>query len=244
MYPDPFRDLEVAYHYLTRRPPCWVSESALARHGDLDGIVAAIRNDRPDPSDSDAVLRTLAAIARHDRRASTVALHSLAAELRRRLSRAVTGEYRADALGDLAAVILEGNSAGVGLGHRFVNRAHNRTNKHHRGVRHHGRATPSTVDPLPTDRVIEFHDRQCGPADIADLVASRVDLERFGIAVATAIADGAITEEAWRTYADHRLRVVYQPDRLPVPTRQRVAAYRAAKRLQPIIDLHLQGHAA
>lgn len=244
MNPDPFRDLEVAYRYLTRRPPCWVSEPALAHHGDLDGIVAAIRNDRPDPSDSDAVLRMLAAIARHDRRASTVALHSLAAELRRRLSRAVTGEYRADALGDLAAVILEGNSAGVGLGHRFVNRAHNRTNKHHRGVRHHGRAAPSTVDPLPTERVIGYQDRQFAPADIADLVASRVDLERFRAAIDTAIAAGDLTEETWQTYADHRLRVVYLPDRLPVPTRQRVAAYRAAKRLQPIVDSHLHGHAA
>lgn len=244
MYPDPFRDLEVAYRQLTRRPPCWVSEPALVRCGDLDGIVAAIRNDRPDPSDSDTVLRALAAIARHDHDAATVGLYSLSAELRKRLSRAVTGEYRADALGDLAAVILEGNSAGVGLGHRFVNRAHNRTNKHHRGVRHHGRTVPSTVDPLPTDRVVEHQDRQVAPADIGDVVAARLDLERFRMAIAAAITAGELTEEAWQTYADHRLRVVYLPDRSPVPTRQRVAAYRAAKRLQPIVDFHLQGHAA
>lgn len=157
---------------------------------------------------------------------------------------AVCGWCSNDALGDLAAVILEGNSAGVGLGHRFVNRAHNRTNKHHRGVRHHGRTVPSTVDPLPTDRVVEHQDRQGAPADIGDVVAARVDLERFRMAIAAAITAGELTEEAWKTYADHRLRVVYLPARSPVPTRQRVAAYRAAKRLQPIVDFHLQGHAA
>jgi hypothetical protein len=111
-------------------------------------------------------------------------------------------------------------------------------------VRHHGRATPSTVDPLPIDRVIEYRDRQDTPADIAEVVAARVDLERFRAAVATAIADGDLSEAAWLTYADHRIRVVYLPDRAPVPTRLRVAAYRAAKRLQPIIDTHLHGHAA
>jgi hypothetical protein len=244
MHPDPFRDLEVAYCQLTRRPPDWIRDPALASFNGLDGIVAAIRNDHPDPTASDTVVRTLDALAHHDRRAATVALYSLAAELRRRLNRAATAEYRTDALGELAAVVLEGNTAGAGLGHRYVNRAHNRTNKHHHRVRHHGRAVPSTVDPLPTDRVIEYQDRQVAPADIADLVACRVDLERFRAAVSAAIAVGDLTEEVWLTYADHRLSVVYMPGRPPVPTRQRVAAYRDAKRLQPIIDLHLQGHAA
>ena len=244
MQPDPFRDLAVAYRHLVRRPPAWTRHPALCRHGGLDGIVAAIRDDHPDPAGSDAVVRALASISSQDRQAATVILYGLAAELERRLSRATTGEYRADALGELAAVILEGDTAGSGLGHRYVNRAHNRTSKHHHRVRHHGRAVPSTVDPLPTDRVIEHHDRQSTPTDVADLVATRVDLERFGTAVATAIAEGDLAERTWTTYADHRLRVVYLPDRPPVPTRQRVAAYRAAKKLQPLIDTHLQGHAA
>jgi hypothetical protein len=244
MYPDPFRDLAVAYRHLVRRPPEWTGHPALVRYASLDGIVAAIRDDRPDSAGSDAALRTLAAIAREDRRAATVALYGLAAELERRLTRAATAEYRVDALGELAAVILEGDTTGRGLGHRYVNRAHNRTHKHHHRVRHHGRATPSTVDPLPTDRVIDYHDRQSTPIDIADLVAARVDLERFGAAVAIAIAKGDFAEQTWATYAEHRLRVVYLPDRPPVPTRARVAAYRAAKKVQPLIETYLQGHAA
>lgn len=244
MYPDPFRDLEVAYHHLTRRPPDWIRDPALAGYGDLDTIVAAIRTDRPDPTCSDTVLRTLGAIARHDRRAATVALYALAAELRRRVTRAATAEYRSDALGELASIVLEGDDSCDGLGHRYVNRAHNRTNKHHHRVRHHGQAMPATVDPLPTDRVIEYRDRTSGWTDIADAVACRVDLERFRAAVVTAVAAGDLTEEAWRTYADHRLRVVYEPDRSPVPTRRRVAAYRTGKKLQPIIEVHLRAHAA
>jgi hypothetical protein len=244
MYPDPFRDLAVAYKHLVLRPPEWSGHPALMRYDGLDAIVAAIRDDRPDPAGSDAALRTLAAIAREDRQAATVAVYSLAAELKRRLARAATAEYRADALGELAAVILEGNTAGRGLGHRYVNRAHNRTHKRHHRVRHHGRTTPSTVDPLPTDRVIDYHDRQSTPSDIADLVAARVDLERFGTAIAAAIAGGDLAEQTWCTYAEHRLRVMYLPDRPPVPTRARVAAYRAAKKVQPLIDIHLEGHAA
>ena len=244
MHPDPFRDLAVAYHHVTRRPPAWAQHPTLVAFGGIDGIVAAIRDDQPDPTRSDAALRAVLTVGVGDGRAATVALFSLAAELEQRLSRAATDEYRADALGELAAVILEGNASGSGLGHRFVNRAHNRTHKHHHRIRHHGRAIPSTVEPLPTDRVIEHHDRRSTPVDIADLVAAHVDLERFGTAIAIAIADGEVDEHTWTTYANHRLRVLYMPSRAPVPTRQRVAAYRAAKKLQPLIDVHLQGHAA
>jgi hypothetical protein len=244
MQPDPFRDLAVAYRHLVLRQPAWTSHPVLSQYGGLDGIVFAIRDDHPDPEGSDAVLRALVAVSLQDRRAVTVTLYGLAAELERRLSRATTSEYRADALGELAAVILEGDTAGPRLGHRYVNRAHNRTSKHHHRVRHHGRAVPSTVDPLPTDRVIDYHDRQSTPSDIGEVVAARVDLERFGTAVATAIAEGELAEQTWTAYADLRLRVVYLRNRAPVPTRERVAAYRAAKKLQPLIDAHLQGHAA
>lgn len=244
MQPDPFHDLAVAYHHVTRRPPAWTRHHTLSAYGGIDGIVEAIRDDRPNPARSDAALRALLTIGRGDGRATTVALFSLAAELEQRVNRAVTDEYRADALGELAAVILEGSTAGSGLGHRFVNRAHNRTHKHHHRVRHHGRTVPSTVEPLPADRLIEHHDRRSTPVDIADLVAAHVDLERFGTAIAVAIAEGDVDQQTWATYAGHRLRVLYVPGRAPVPTRQRVAAYRAAKKLQPIIDVHLQGHAA
>ncbi|HRE03211.1 MAG TPA: hypothetical protein PLV68_18070, partial [Ilumatobacteraceae bacterium] len=98
---------------------------------------------------------------------------------------------------------------------------------------------PSTVDPLPPDRVTDYRDQQFAQRDIADEVAARVDLERFGSAITGAIAAGVLAEATWMTYSDHRLRVVYLLDRPPVATRYRVAAYRAAKKLQPLIDMYL-----
>lgn len=244
MSSDPFRDLAVAYQHLTRRPPRWISHPSLSCYGALDGIVAAIRDDLPDSTDSDATLRTLATIGRDDSRAVTVALHSLVPELARRISRATTVEFRADALSELAAVILEPGEGRSQLAHRYVNRAHNRIHKHHHRVRNRGKAAPFTVHPLPNDRVLDYRDRQADRADIADLVAARVDLERFGIGIAAAIADGTLQSRTWVTFSDLRLRVVYVADRQPIPTRERVAAWRASKKVQPRIDQHLQGHAA
>src|SRR5688572_13627506 len=134
MHNDPYRGLAAVYGHLTRRPPDWIHHPAFSRYDDLDGIVAAVRHDHPDPTDSDTAIRTLIGLSRHDTRAGTVLLHALADEMRARLARSVTHEYRADALGELAAVILEGDPTGTQLGHRYVNRAHNRVHKHHRRV--------------------------------------------------------------------------------------------------------------
>lgn len=244
MSSDPFRDLAVAYQHLIRRPPRWTRHPALARHGGLDGIVAAIRDDQPDSTDSDATLRTLATIGREDGRATTVALYSLVPEVARRISRATTSEFRADALSELAAVILEPDDGRSQLAHRYVNRAHNRVHKHHHRVRNRGKAVPFTVHPLPNDRLLDYRDRQADQADIAELVAARVDLERFGTGIVTALAEGTLEPRTWATFSDLRLRVVYMADRQPIPTRERVAAWRASKKVQPLIDAHLQGHAA
>lgn len=244
MNPDPYRDLTAAYHHLTRRPPTWTSHPDLAHHDGLGAIVDAVRNDRPDPANSDHTVRTLAAIGRTEPTAITVLLHALAAELTARLARTITVEYRADALGELAAVILESDLDGPRIGHRLVNRAHNRTHKHHHRVRHHGHTDPTTVDPYPPDRIIDLHDFNAVTTDVAELATARVDLERFHVAIAAAVATGELGEKVWAVYSDHRLRTVFIPADSPAATRQRVAAYRAAKRIQPFIDIHLKGHAA
>ncbi|HRE03212.1 MAG TPA: hypothetical protein PLV68_18075, partial [Ilumatobacteraceae bacterium] len=62
MHPDPYRDLTDAFGHVTRRPPAWTQHPALVGYGDLDGIVAAIRDDHPDPTISDNLIRTLGAI--------------------------------------------------------------------------------------------------------------------------------------------------------------------------------------
>ena len=198
MHPDPFRDLEVAYRQLARRPPDWAAVPPCARTTASTGSSPLSATIAPTRRHRTPLLRALAAIAREDRRAATVALYASPPSFERRLSRAATAEYRADALGELAAVILEGDTAGSGLGHRYVNRAHNRTSKHHHRVRHHGRAVSvdrRSAPDRPRDRVPAT--ASSTPSDIADVVAARVDLERFGAAVAAAIAEGDLAEQAW-----------------------------------------------
>ena len=244
MNPDPYRDLTAAYHHLTRRPPAWIGHPDLADDGGIAAIVNAVRNDQPNPAGSDHTVRTLVAIGRTEPTAITVVLHALTAELTARLARTVTREYRAEALGELAAVILESDLTGPRIGHRLVNRAHNRTHKQHHRVRHHGHLDPKTVDPYAPDRIIDLHNHNTVTADVAELAAARVDLQRFHTAVVTAVASGELTGAAWATFSDHRLRSVFVAADAPVATRRRVAAYRAAKCIQPFIDVHLKGHAA
>ena len=80
--------------------------------------------------------------------------------------------------------------------------------------------------------------------DVAELATTRVDLHRFHIAITAAIASGELTDKSWADYRNHRLRTIFVPADNPTPTRRRVAAYRAAKRVQPFIDIHLTVHAA
>jgi hypothetical protein len=244
MHPDPYQALTAAYHQLTHRPPAWTRQPDLADCGGLDGIVDAIRADRPDPTRSDTTLRTLIAIGHADPTAITVALYALTGRLRARLTRSLTNEYRADTLGDLAAVVLDSDLTGPRLAARLVNRAHNRANKHHHRIRHHGHTDPKLVDPCPPDRVVALHDRHTSTADIADLAAARVDLERFHTAITAAIARHQLPANVWATYTNQRLQPTFIPPDAPFETRQRVAGHRAAQHLQPFIDHHLHGHAA
>lgn len=231
--------LDAAYQHLTRRPvpPAWRAE--LGDFTDLDVVVGAIRDDRPDPRRSDTVLRVLVTLGRRDRAAMTVALYALAPALRARLGRAVTDEYRADALADLAFVLLDSPLDRPGLAHRLVNRAHTRVWK--AAGRVHQRGIVSPVGITPQDPQVLTRKHGAIP-DFADDVTQRVDLSRFHAAVRHAVANGDLSERAWAAYRDHRLRRGVDPTGPSCSGTERKLAGRAAPRLQPLIDRHL--HAA
>ena len=243
MNPDPYGELARAYQRLAVRRLAWIGEPSFVNHGGLDGIVAAVRADHPDASASDRLVRRLASIGHEEESAMVVLLYALADELRFRLGRAFTAEYRSDALTDLATVVLEGDLAGPRIGHRLVNRAHTRTHKHHHRIRHRGYIEETTVDPYPPEWVIEAGDRRGVGADVADLAAARVDIARFHEAIMELLSSGVLPLAAWEVYRDHRLRSVFVLP-APAPTERRVAAYRVAQKLQPLVDSHLRGHAA
>lgn len=240
---NPYRDLDDAYQRLARRP---ARRTVLTRQGaDLDAIVATIRNDTPDSGPSDLTLRSLIAAGRTDPDALTVVLYALAPELRARLSHAATGEYHADALGDLALVVLDSDLDRPRLAHRLVNRAHNRVWRNARRVHTRGVVNIITTAPCPPDRLARLHDHRPGvTADVADTVVNRVDLERFLSVIETAIADGSIPPEVWAAYRDHRLHRAVAVGLPSSTSRERVAAHRAARRLAPYIDTYLGLHAA
>ena len=240
---NPYRDLNDAYQRLARHPARHTIPSGPG--GSLDEVVATIRDDTPDCSSSDLTLRSLIDAGRTDPDALTVALYALAPELWARLSHAATDEYHADALGDLALVVLDSDLDGSRLAHRLVNRAHNRVWRSARRVHTRGVLNVTTTVPCPPDRLARLHDhRPDVTADVADTVAGRVDLERFQTAVETAIADGLIPPEVWAAYRDHRLHRAVVAGQPPSSSRERVAAHRAARRLAPYIDTYLGLHAA
>lgn len=240
---NPYRDLDDAYQRLARHPARRRLPSGLG--GDLDAIVARIRDDTPDSGPSDQTLRSLIVAGRSHPDALTVVLYALAPELRARLSHAATGEYHADALGDLALVVLDGDLDGPRLAHRLVNRAHNRVWHSARRVRTRGVLNITTTVPCPPDRLARLRDhRPSVVTDVADAVVNRVDLERFLSVIETAVADGSIPPEVWAAFRDHRLHRAVAVG-LPSSTgRERVAAHRAARRLAPYIDTCLALHAA
>lgn len=242
--PDPYSDLARAYHHLARRPPAWAAQLAPDDGAGLDAVMEAIRAGGPDFVRSDATIRALAGLARRDPSAATVLLHALAPKLRQQLSRAATAEYRGDALTELAIVILENDLDGVGLARRLVNRAHTRTYKHERRIRHHGTTTPMVVDPCPPDWLANLHDSGFSCPDIAVAIADRVDLEQFTGGVHRLVANGGLTAGSWRAFVDHRLAGALHGPGVGAPTRQRVAAHRAARHLAPLIAHHLEFHAA
>lgn len=236
---NPYRDLDEAYQRLARRTiPSGPDE-------DLDALVATIRDDTPDSGPSDAALRSQIAAGRTNPDALTVVLHALAPQLRARLSRAATYEYHADALADLALVVLDSDLDGPCLAHRLVNRAHNRVWRSARRVHTRGVLNLTTTVPCPPARLALLHDYRPGvTGDFADVIANRVDLERFQNAIETAIADGVIPPEVWAAYRDHRLQRAVTVGLPTSSSRERVAAHRAARRLAPYIDTYLGLHAA
>ncbi len=240
---NPYRDLADAYQRLARRPARRTIPSG--PDGDLDAVVATIRDDSPDSGPSDLTLRSLVAAGRSDPDALTVVLHALAPQLQARLSHAATDEYHADALGDLALVVLDSDLDGPCLAHRLVNRAHNRVWRSARRVHTRGVLNLTTTVTCPPDRLARLRDHRPGvTGDIADVIANRVDLERFQSAIETAIADGVIPPEVWAAYRDHRLKRAVTVGLPTSSSRERVAAHRAARRLAPYIDTYLGLHAA
>lgn len=242
--PGPYSDLAQAYHHLARRPPAWARQLAPGDGLGLDAVVEAVRASGPDFTRSDATIRTLVGLAHRDPSAGTVLLHSLAPRLRQQLSRAATDEYRADALTELAIVILENDLDGEGLARRLVNRAHTRTYKREHRVRHRGTTTPMVVDPCPPDWLANLHDDRFSRPDIAVAIADRVDLERFTASAHYLVATRGLTSRSWRAFVDHRLAGALHGTGVGSPTRQRVAAHRAAQHLAPLIAHHLELHAA
>lgn len=240
---NPYRDLDAAYQQLARHP---ANRTIPTGHGgNLDAIVATIRHDKPDSGPSDQTLRAMIAAGRTNPDAVTVVLYALAPELRARVSRAATDEYHVDVLGDLALVILDSDLDRPGLGHRLVNRAHNRTWRSAGRVRTRGVLNLTTIAPCPPDRLGRLHDKQPATGnDVADTVVDRIDLARFGAAVETAVANGLIPPEVWDTYREHRLRRAVTGPTTPSTSRERVAAHRAARRLAPYIDTYLGLHVA
>ena len=116
-----FRHIEADYRRVARDglPDQWRIDAATP-----DDAVEAIRDHRQNQARSDDLTRRLATIARTDQRAAVVVLYALAPLLGARLGRAVTAEYRTDALTELAMVILDSPLDGPRLAHRLVNRAH------------------------------------------------------------------------------------------------------------------------
>lgn len=231
-----YDDVAATYRHLTRRPLPWLPELG---YRSLDDLVAVIRDDHPDSTRSDTTLRRLIELGRHHSDATTVALYALAPRLSARLGRAVTSEYRHDALTDLATVLLDSDHDGPRLAARLVNRAHNRTYKAARRVTQRGVRTVITTFPLDPDRLTALARPE---DDIATAVTRHVDLVRFSRAVHAAIDAGTLTEAAWSAYRDHRLRGALRPDDRVATSHERTTASRTAHKLESLITTYL--HAA
>ena len=232
-----FRHIEADYRRIARDglPDQWCIELAA-----VDDLVEAIRDHREHQQRSDDLTRRLATIARTDQRAAVVVLYALAPLLGARLGRAVTAEYRTDALTELAMVILDSPLDGPRLAHRLVNRAHTRVYKAARRVEHRGVVHIVQIAPVDPQRMLASDG--AGAADIADGVTDRMALDQFNNAVLTAVSTGTLSPPVWEAFRDHRLRRALDSSG-PISTAvQRKLASRAAMRIQPLVDRYL--HAA
>ena len=206
----------------------------------LDGVVEAIRDHREHQKRSDDLTRQLATIARTDQRAAVVVLYALAPMLGARLGRAVTAEYRTDALTELAMVILDSPLDGPRLAHRLVNRAHTRVYKAARRVGQRGVVHVVEIAPVDPQRMPASV--RTFAADIADGVTDRLALAKFNDALLTAVDNGTLSPPVWAAFRDHRLRRALDPSGPTSTGVQRKLASRAASRIQPLVDQYL--HAA
>jgi len=232
-----FRHIEADYRRVARDgiPDQWGIDLVT-----LDDVVEAVRDHREHQERSDGLTRRLATIARTDQRAAVVVLYALAPMLGARLGRAVTTEYRTDALTELAMVILDSPLDGPRLAHRLVNRAHTRVYKAARRVEQRGVVHIVEIAPVDPQRMV-VKVRAC-TADIADRVTDRLALTRFNSAVLTAVGSGTLSSPVWAAYRDHRLRRALDPSAPTSTGVQRKLASRAATRIQPLVDQYL--HAA
>jgi hypothetical protein len=232
-----FRHIEADYRRIARDglPDQWCIDLAT-----LDDVVEAIRDHREHQQRSDDLTRRLATIARTDQRAAVVVLYALGLLLGARLGRAVTAEYRTDALTELAMVILDSPLDGPRLAHRLVNRAHTRVYKAARRVEQRGVVHIVEIAPVDPQRMVASDG--AGAADIADGVTDRLALARFIDVVLTAVDSGTLSPPVWAAYRDYRLRRALDPSGPASTGVQRKLASRAATRIQPLVDLYL--HAA
>ena len=232
-----FRHIEADYRRIARDglPDQWGIDLVT-----LDDVVEAVRDHREHQERSDGLTRRLATIARTDQRAAVVVLYALAPMLGARLGRAVTTEYRADALTELAMVILDSPLDGPRLAQRLVNRAHTRVYKAARRVEHRGVVHIVEIAPIDPQRMVAS-DGACA-VDIADRVTDRLALARFNNAVLAAVECGELSASLWSAFQDHRLRRALHRSG-PISTGvQRKLASRAAIRIKPLVDQYL--HAA
>lgn len=78
--------------------------------------------------------------------------------------------------------------------------------------------------------------------DLAVFAAARADLSGFATSVADSIATGQLTESAWNAYRDHRLARALSDAAPRCTSSERATASRAARQLQPAIQVHLVCH--
>jgi hypothetical protein len=232
-----FRHIEADYRRVARDgiPDQWCIDLVT-----LDDVVEAVRDHREHQERSDGLTRRLATIARTDQRAAVVVLYALAPMLGARLGRAVTAEYRTDALTELAMVILDSPLDGPRLAHRLVNRAHTRVYKAARRVEQRGVVNIVQIAPVDPHRMAASVGT-CA-ADVADGVTDRLALARFNDAARLAVDNGDLSASLWTAFRDHRLWRALDPSGPTSTGVQRKLASRAARRIQPLVDQYL--HAA
>lgn len=252
-----YRAIDAAYEAIVRHPPVWLATLAPTTNDQLDSgrrasvreqldrIVAVINSDRPsDTLGSDDMLRQLIAIGRDDSDAITVILRAFIPRLRARIRSHALAEYHADAIAALSMVCLDSNLDGPNLAMRLLNRAHNRTWREGRRFRNRGEINRFRTNPLSPDVILEAHERLNDPAaDPADHVARIVDLTRFSQAVHAAVDNGDITAKTWEHFRDLKLARALLGGEALSATR-RTEAFRAAKRMEQLIDILLSSHAA